>query len=89
MVPRPALVLLLALLAGCGSAPREELPPAAEPASSPPPAAKPDGRLVPVGFKPEGIVADPRTGLVAVGLRSPKVALPIWYTTESGTKRQR
>ena len=36
MVPRAALVLLLALLAGCGSAPRDELPPAAEPASSPP-----------------------------------------------------
>jgi len=71
MVPRAALVLLLALVAGCGSAGRDELPPAAEPASSPPAAAPPDGRLVPVGFKPEGVVADPQTGLVAVGLRSP------------------
>ncbi len=71
MVPRAALVLLLALVAGCGSAGRDELPRAAEPASSPPAAARPDGRLVPVGFKPEGVVADPRTGLVAVGLRSP------------------
>jgi DNA-binding beta-propeller fold protein YncE len=70
MVPRAAAVLLL-VLAGCGSASRDELPPAAEPASSPPPAAAPEGRIVPVGFKPEGIVADPRTGLVAVGLRSP------------------
>jgi len=71
-VPRaPALLALLALLAGCGSAPRDEFPPAAEPASSPPLTATPDGRLVPVGFKPEGAVADPRTGLVAVGLRSP------------------
>src|SRR5215207_2206816 len=74
MVPRVAVVLLLvvaSLHAGCGSAAPGELPPAAEPASSPPPAAAPDGRLVPVGFKPEGVVADPRTGLVAVGLRSP------------------
>ena len=75
MVPRvTTLVLLLAVLglhAGCGSAGRDALPPAAEPASSPPPAAEPDGRLVPVGFKPEGIVADPRTGLVAIGLRTP------------------
>jgi DNA-binding beta-propeller fold protein YncE len=70
MVPRAAAVLLLAL-AGCGSAAPDELPPAAEPATSPPPAAAPDGRLVPVGFKPEGVVADPRTGLVAVGLRGP------------------
>ena len=71
MVPRAAVIVLLAVVAGCGSASREELPPAAEPASSPPPAAPPDGRLVPVGFKPEGIVADPRSGLIAVALRSP------------------
>jgi DNA-binding beta-propeller fold protein YncE len=71
IVPRAALFLLLALFAGCGSAGAGELPPAAEPASSPPAAATPDGRVVPVGFKPEGVVADPRTGLVAVGLRSP------------------
>ena len=70
-MPRAAALLLLALLAGCGSAPPEELPPAAEPASSPPLTARPDGRLVPVGHKPEGAVADPETGLVAVGLRAP------------------
>jgi DNA-binding beta-propeller fold protein YncE len=71
MVPRAALALLLALVAGCGSASSDELPPAAEPASAPPATAAPDGRIVPVGSKPEGIVADPETGLVAVGLRSP------------------
>lgn len=70
-MPRLALLLLLAVVAGCGSAGADELPPAAEPASSPPAAAPPDGRIVPVGFKPEGAVADPRTGLVAVGLRGP------------------
>jgi DNA-binding beta-propeller fold protein YncE len=71
IVPRAAFLVLLVLLAGCGSAVPEELPPAAEPASSPPASATPDGRVVPVGFKPEGVVADPATGLVAVGLRSP------------------
>jgi DNA-binding beta-propeller fold protein YncE len=70
-VPRAVALLLLALLAGCGSAPRDELPPAAEPASSPPLVAPPDGRLQTVGSKPEGAVADPQTGLVAVGLRAP------------------
>jgi predicted small lipoprotein YifL len=69
MVPRAALIPLLALLAGCGSAGADELPPAAEPASSPPATAQPDGRVVPVGFKPEGVVA--RDGVVAVGLRGP------------------
>lgn len=75
MVPRRALAVLAAavLAAGCGSAEPAALPPAAEPASSPPPDAPPAGRIVPVGFKPEGIVADPETGLVAVGLREPDV----------------
>ena len=77
-------VLLLALLAGCGSAPRDELPPAA---SRPPrrrPTAKPAGRLVPIGFKPEGAVADPRTGLVAVGLRAPDELALVNGATGSG-----
>lgn len=71
MVPRAAAVVLLVLVAGCGSASRDELPPAAEPASSPPPAAAPEGRIVPVGFKPEGVVADPTSGTFAVGVREP------------------
>jgi DNA-binding beta-propeller fold protein YncE len=71
MVPRAAVVVLLVALAGCGSASRDELPPAAEPASSPPPAAEPPGRLVTVGFKPEGVVADPSSGTFAVGVREP------------------
>lgn len=75
MVPRPVLPLLLAALAlaapACGSRGPEALPAAAEPASSPPATAAPAGTIVPVGFKPEGVVADPRTGLVAVGLRAP------------------
>jgi len=63
-------VLSLAFaLAGCGSA--EELPPPAEPAVSPSPSAEPVGRVVEVGNQPEGVAADPQTGLVAVGLRNP------------------
>nr|MDQ3990227.1 YncE family protein [Actinomycetota bacterium] len=63
------------MLAGCGSEPagppREPLPPAAEPAEAPEPTRAPAGRVVPVGPIAEGVVADPVTGLVAVGLRDP------------------
>jgi DNA-binding beta-propeller fold protein YncE len=65
------LALLAAALAGCGSAAPDQLPPAAEPASAPRPTVAPAGRLVRVGYKPEGVAADPLTGLVAVGLRRP------------------
>lgn len=68
----PALLLLLALLlAGCGSAGIGDLPPAAEPARSPPLTEPPAGRVVPAMVRPEGIAADPVTGLVAVGMRNP------------------
>jgi DNA-binding beta-propeller fold protein YncE len=70
-VLRAATAGLLALLAACNSSPSRPLPPAAEPAESPPVDRQPAGRVVPVGPGPEGIVADPATGLVAVGLRSP------------------
>lgn len=65
------MTVLLVAAAGCGSAPDRELPPAAEPASSPPLQSRPAGTVVPVGFKPEGVAADPATGLVAVALREP------------------
>jgi DNA-binding beta-propeller fold protein YncE len=71
---RPArLSALLApfALVACGSATVHELPPAAEPPRSPPTTAPPAGRVVAVGTAPEGIAADPRTGLVAVALRDP------------------
>jgi DNA-binding beta-propeller fold protein YncE len=71
-----ALVIVVVLLAGCGSLPDRDLPPAAEPASSPALRARPAGTVVPVGFKPEGVAADPVTGLVAVALREPaRIAL--------------
>lgn len=40
-----------------------------EPAASPAPRVEPEGRVVRLPGAPEGIVADPETGLVAVGLR--------------------
>lgn len=57
---------------GCGSeANPRAFPPAAEPARSPVPSATPAGTVVRVGNKPEGVAADPRTGLVAVALTDP------------------
>ncbi len=53
MVPRLALLPLCALLAGCGSAGAEELPPAATPAPSPPLTAMPDGRVIRGGVERE------------------------------------
>ena len=51
--------------------PPEELSPPPEPAESPLPAEAPDGTVMDLERKPEGLVADPETGLVAVGLRNP------------------
>jgi DNA-binding beta-propeller fold protein YncE len=73
----PVTVLAAAVIAGCGSAspaaPPEAapLPPAAEPAPAPVPSAPPAGRTVPVGAAPEGVVVDPKTHIVAVGVRGP------------------
>jgi DNA-binding beta-propeller fold protein YncE len=67
-----AAAIAAAALTGCGSTTAvSELPPAAEPDTSPLLEAKPAGRVVRVGNRPEGVVADPLTGLVAVGLRDP------------------
>jgi DNA-binding beta-propeller fold protein YncE len=65
----PAAALAAAGLAGCGSS--AELPPAAEPAKSPVAERAPAGSVVPIGHKPEGLVADVQTGLLAVGLTRP------------------
>ncbi len=56
--------------------PPEKLRSPPEPADSPPLEKKPAGKVVDIGSLPEGIVADPKTGLVAMGLRDPdKLAL--------------
>ena len=71
----------LSSVAGCGgpggepseqgAAGEEASAPAAEPAEAQPVEEEPAGEVVEVGGGPEGIVADPETGLVAVGLREP------------------
>lgn len=71
VIRRVSLVLVpLALLAGCGGS-GQGFAPAAEPAKSPPLDHRPAGRVVRVGHKPEGLAADPTTGLLAVGLTKP------------------
>ena len=54
-----------------GAAREEASAPAAEPAEAQPLEEEPAGEVIEVGGGPEGIVADPETGLVAVGLREP------------------
>jgi DNA-binding beta-propeller fold protein YncE len=56
---------MIVVLGGCGS------PKAAEPAKAPVVSVAPSGRVVVVGQQAEGIVADPVTHLVAVGVRDP------------------
>ena len=70
---------LAMLAAGCGAErsdpaarePDPRLPPPAETADSPELTRPPSGQVIAVGAVAEGVVADPRTGLVAVGLRDP------------------
>ncbi len=60
---RLALTALLAcpmLLSACGGGSGDGLAPAAEPSRSPVPSVKPAGRVIPLGHKPEGMVADAR-----------------------------
>ena len=88
---RPAaLALVVALvLAGCGagSAPAAHHPPAAEPAVSPPASTHPAGRSVAVARRPEGIVADGPTGLVAVAVRHPAQIVLIAARTDRVLRR--
>lgn len=72
---RPVLFALLAVLAAACAAPAPPAPPpgspAAEPATAPPLTSAPAGRVLAIGTAPEGVVADPVTHLVAVGVREP------------------
>ncbi len=74
-----SLAGILLASVGCGpgegtagqDAGSEKPPPAPEPAEAPPLNKEPAGEVVEVGNSPEGVAADPETGLVAVGLRNP------------------
>ncbi len=81
---RPVLAALVAglLLPGCGGPTAREQPAgtprpspllaAPEPARAAPPQTAPAGTVVPLGGgRPEGMVADPVTGLVVIALREP------------------
>ncbi|MGH3495241.1 MAG: hypothetical protein ACRDRL_06705, partial [Sciscionella sp.] len=67
---------VLALTTACSTTtapapgPHRQLP-AAEPANSPPLTVAPAGKVIPIGALPEGVVADAKTHLVAVGVRKP------------------
>jgi DNA-binding beta-propeller fold protein YncE len=86
-----ATVVATALMTGCGSPPAAppppHLPPAAEPAPAPVPNAPPAGLVVPVGTSPEGVVTDPQTQTVAVGVRDP-FALALLDATTGATRRR-
>lgn len=81
MSPRVATLAACVALAsgavavGCGSDEDGDgagFAPAAEPASSPVPTTEPAGMVIEPGFGDlEGIIADPRTGLVVAGSRNP------------------
>lgn len=77
--PGSALAGVLSIAASsCGggpdgpSRPTPPYPPrAAEPARAPVPEKKPAGRVVNVGSRPEGVIFDAKSGLVAVGVSDP------------------
>ena len=84
----PAIVLVGGLI-GCDGPPAAEpaeSPPAAEPAPAPPD-AEPAGRVIDVGARPEGIIADAATGLVAVAVREPNALVLVDARTGAVTER--
>lgn len=84
-----ALLAVLVLATGCAtSAPTQPvLPKAAEPAVSPQLTTTPAGRLVSIGQQPEGVVADPVTHIVAVGIRQPNALVLLDDRTGQVTTR--
>jgi len=77
MAVRATLVLAAGLLAigagaGCGGSRHARRPPApTQPSRSPAPSTTPAGRVVRIGAAAEGVAVDPRSGIVAVGVRHP------------------
>ncbi len=66
----------------------KRLPPFPEPAQSPPLAQRPEGRVVGLPGRPEGLAFDEQTGQLAVGINQPR-ALIVFVDGQSGeTRRQ-
>ena len=73
------IAIVITMLVSCGSeqgdseqgSSEEDASPAAESGEATQTEEEPAGEVVEIGGAPEGIVADPETGLVAVGLRDP------------------
>ncbi len=76
------LIAMLALLVGCGSSGSE---PAAEPADSPATKSDPAGTVIDLPGEAEGVAADPKTGIVAVGIRDPNEVVLVPHP-EDGAK---
>lgn len=75
--------LAFVALAGCGESDETSAPQkAAEPADSPPLAAKPAGTVTKLGTSPEGLVADPGTGLLAAAVSDPP-SLALYRTRDA------
>lgn len=74
---------------GCGSRAPEELPAAAGVPVSPALTAEPEGRVSPVGAEPEGIVADPGSGLAAVSLGARRELALVRISTGDVVRRVR
>ncbi|HEV2773398.1 MAG TPA: hypothetical protein VGV57_11360 [Thermoleophilaceae bacterium] len=76
--------------ASCGQ--REEiperLPPFPEPAQSPALRERPDGRVVAIPGRPEGLAFDPRTGQLAVGINEPRDLIAFVDGRSGETRRQ-
>lgn len=92
--PRSALLAVLttaaaASLVACSSGSGDDGPPrigAAEPSVAPTLEGTPAGQTVEVGSSPEGIVYDPVTGMLAVGVRNPDRLVLVDATTLTVTK---
>ena len=93
-VKRPLVVAALlavasASLVACSSGGGESGTPrlgAAEPSVAPTPSGTPNGQTVDVGSAPEGIVYDPETKMLAVGVRNPDRLVLVDATTMTVTK---
>ncbi len=83
-----AAVLAVTSLAACSSSGGSmDKPGAAEPSEAPSPGGAALGQSVKVGGSPEGIVYDPVTKMLAVGVRDPDALVLIDATTLTVTKR--